>query len=134
MSVTGLKGVLDGIDKASKRYRDAARAAIYQKGLQIDGDAARMTPVNVGILRASHYVAPPTRGGIVEVGFGTDYAVPVHERTEVSHPVGEAKFLEKAVNKHRGSFEKDVAALTRSNFDKGVQFGVSSSVPTRPKE
>lgn len=31
---------------------------------------------------------------VVELGYDTDYAVPVHEILHVHHPVGQAKYLE----------------------------------------
>lgn len=78
---------------------EAVMIGVYALGEAILADATERTPVDTGRLRDSGYCAPPQKvdGQRVEVGFGTDYAVAVHERTGVSHPVGEAKFLEKAV-------------------------------------
>ena len=42
---------------------------------------------------------------------GKAYAVPVHERLGVRHPVGEAKFLENAVNHLSGEYAKYLQKL-----------------------
>lgn len=84
----------------AKTMPEAAARGIYAAGEVILADATERTPVDTGRLRSSGYCAPPrgTAGDyVVEVGFGTDYAPAVHEKTEVHHAVGEAKFLEKAI-------------------------------------
>jgi hypothetical protein len=50
-----------------------------------------------------------TQGAVVFEGF---YAIYVHERLDVKHPVGEAKFLEKAVRLTRGT----CASILRRDF------------------
>jgi hypothetical protein len=45
----------------------------------------------------------------VILGFGALYALAVHERTDVYHGVGEAKFLENAVNKAKKGYARDLA-------------------------
>jgi len=42
---------------------------------------------------------------------GKAYAVPVHERLGVRHPVGKAKFLENAVNHLSGEYAKYLQKL-----------------------
>ena len=43
------------------------------------------------------------------VGFGTDYAVPVHERVEAFHPIGSAKFLEIPFNDIRRGYRENLS-------------------------
>lgn len=63
-------------------------------------EAKRRTPLDTGALRASGHVGGPYRrnGGVeVVMGFGgpsAPYAIHVHERLDVFHRVGQAKFLE----------------------------------------
>jgi len=77
--------------------------ALYQEALIIQAASMRRTPVDTGALRASHETKPPeTKAGEVQVrivvgGPAAPYALFVHERLDVHHPVGEAKFLEKSV-------------------------------------
>lgn len=119
LSIKGKDLVQQALKKADKRYKDALGAAVYQKGLAILADAVKLTPVDTGRLRASHYATPP-EAGVVEIGFGADYALPVHERTEVRHTTGEAKFLQKAVDKHRSGYADWIARQTRANFEADV--------------
>jgi len=44
---------------------------------------------------------------------GISYAVPVHERTYVQHKTGEAKFLEKAVNKREKEFNPYIQKILK---------------------
>lgn len=77
----------------------AVEGALFTEAEVIMGVAKRRTPVDTGRLRSSGHVKPPTtRSGKSEVilGFGTDYAVYVHERP-ARHTVGQAKYLESAV-------------------------------------
>jgi len=98
--ITGTKRVMERLDYYSKRCPEAVIAGLMELGERVAADAVERTPVDSGRLRSTAYVAPPEMGGrgrSVEVGFGTDYAVHVHENTSARHAVGEAKFLEKAV-------------------------------------
>ena len=77
--------------------------------------AKERTPVDLGTLRASGTVLPPKVSGTgVEVvaGFGgaaSDYAVVVHERLDVSRPVGSAKFLESSFLERAGQMPRMLA-------------------------
>lgn len=51
--------------------------------------------------------------GAVIVGFSQNYAVHVHERTDLKHREGEAKFLEKAVAANAGQVSRMVAEIRR---------------------
>lgn len=86
--------------KVAKRYPPLFDAGIYRAGVEILRTAIPITPVEFGPLRASGYVSPPQHSGparYVEVGFGTRYAVPQHERFDYQHPRGGGpKYLERA--------------------------------------
>ena len=77
----------------------SAMAGLLALGEKIMAIATQMVPVDTGQLRRSGYVAPEDiiHEGVVEVGFGTDYAVYVHENVSAAHVTGEARFLQKAV-------------------------------------
>jgi hypothetical protein len=77
----------------------AVEGALFTEAEVMMGVSKRRTPVDTGRLRSTGHVKPPqTRGGKTEVvlGYGTDYAIYVHERP-ARHPVGQAKYLESAV-------------------------------------
>ncbi len=68
--------------------------ALVDVAEQVIGGAQQRCPVLTGALQASGTVEESdAAGGEVRVGFNTDYAAAVHERTEAAHPQGEARFL-----------------------------------------
>jgi hypothetical protein len=133
---SGLKALNKAVKEAENRQRGALGAALYQMGFEIAGDAVKRTPVATGRLRSTAYVSPPQGDEMeVQVGFGTDYAEAVHERTEVNHTVGEAKFLQNAVDKISSGFARNVSKKAQKNFERGVSISsVSATVPQTPKD
>ena len=138
-----LKLTITGTDQIARKLRALAShtpesivIGMYALAERIAADAVRRTPVDTGRLRSSGYVAPPSQTGNknkLEIGFGTDYAVAVHERTDVTHEVGEAKFLEKAVMaKAKGSLSF-IAKHAQRFVEKGGQ-PKSGKFPKRPSE
>jgi hypothetical protein len=69
--------------------------ALYDEMLIIFAASQEQVPVDTGRLRASASVERTSTVGepSVAIRYGTDYAVPVHDRTEVKHVVGKAKYL-----------------------------------------
>lgn len=134
--IEGVAKVLEALAKAGENYIDALDAAVYEKGQMILGDAKTLCPVDTGRLRATGYCAPPTdQGGPTQIGFGTDYALAVHEKIEIPHKVGEAKFLEKAVNMNTADYRDWLAKRTVENYAAGVKLGsVPATEPTTPAE
>lgn len=121
---------------ATATPHDLAKAMV-KMGENIIGDAKEITPVETGALRNSGHVRLPVfmmNDIRVDLGFGgvaggrgsfsdsgspsntedVGYALPVHERTDVYHRTGGAKFLEKAVMKNApfmvASFRKSLDA------------------------
>lgn len=85
--------------------------ALMKSGRLVERRAKQKTPVEWGNLKASGYSRWESSGKtpLVEIGYTADYAVPVHEDLESWHNVGEAKFLENALNES----EKDVYNLLK---------------------
>lgn len=52
----------------------------------------------------------------VLVGFGTNYALYVHENLEANHPVGQAKFLEQPARE----MQRDLADIVVEGMRKGI--------------
>lgn len=103
----------------------AAEAALYQGGSIIMTEAKQRAPLDVGTLRNSGYVTLPrtdSEGTFVEVGFGgaaKAYAVRQHEELSYRHDVGEAKYLERAIN----ATEKEVMAHVKRVAARAMQTG-----------
>lgn len=91
MSVSGLDELTD---KMSKVEGVDVVGALEELAWRILKVAKEKTPVDTGFLKSSGEVVEESDGWMVR--FTAKYALPVHERTEVNHPVGQAKFLEDA--------------------------------------
>lgn len=102
--------VLDGVEASCEE-------ALLTAALQIGAEAVSRAPAKTGGLRESARLtadgvpfavgqkdgkmkmldgARPRGARQVTLSFDTPYAAQVHEHTEISHAVGEAKFLERA--------------------------------------
>lgn len=126
---------MKALGKISHEAEGAAAAALYAEGFALDADMVPRIPVDFGLLRGSHYVAPPTYSGgaiVVEVGVGTEYAVFVHERTELRHPTGEAKFLERAIAARAPGMATRLAKAIGRNLANGTAVMPLSSAPAAP--
>lgn len=140
MTVKGDKEVLRKLRELTEDYPDALGAALYQEALELHRDSVNRTPVDTGRLRQSAYAAPPSPNTsfddmVAEVGYGTNYAIWVHERTELNHRVGEAKFLQNALDAKSKGYVKRVAGRVMSNVKRRLGIGgVSASAPTRPND
>lgn len=134
LTVTGQEELKKELVKWAKRYPPATAAALYRAGVRIERQAVQRTPVEYGVLRNSRYVAPPAdeQNPRVEVGYGTDYAVAVHERTELAHPRGgEAKYLQRAVDAEMGDMLQKLGSDVRAFAASGTRLGAPLA-PTQP--
>ena len=97
------------VEKSKMNHRVAK--ALQKAGGEIIRVSVQNTPLKTGELRKRSFNEGPLLKGDTYtqvVGYekygadwekgGTAYAVPVHENLESFHPVGEAKFLEKAID------------------------------------
>jgi hypothetical protein len=138
MALKGLVSVEKKLRELAEQIPRAVGAAMYQEGAAIAALAVEKAPVDTSRMRASAYVTPPTQTGagpVVEVGFGTEYAVYVHERTELRHPSGEAKFLEKALDARTSGYMERLAKRALLNAARGVGMGSlpASGFPPAPQ-
>lgn len=105
--------LLEGIRRGGERAIAAALKAVDQFGQHVLGDAQQLTPVKTGALKASGSTEPAeVRGGVIgkRIGFGVFYAIFVHERLDLHHAQGQAKFLETAIRNNATKFAPFVAA------------------------
>lgn len=103
VAIEGVEKLRAVLSRMSNESGPMLGKAIYQEAeSEIMPLAKERTPVDQGILKASGLVSLPEitpTGASVEMGFGgaaSDYAVPVHERSDLRHTVGQWKFLESA--------------------------------------
>lgn len=109
IEVRGTDKVLEALANVAKRAPAATIKAITGEAQVILRESVQLCPVDTGRLRQSAYVKP-TDETHVAIGYGADYALAVHERTEAHHENGtQAKFLTTPIDAHRNSFARDVA-------------------------
>jgi hypothetical protein len=128
--VEGIQEIERKLQDLVRKYPEAAATATYQEGLALLADSVKEVPVDTGRLRRTGYVDAPTdaRDPKVVVGYGTDYALPVHERTEVHHPVGKAKFLIDPMLLRSSGYRDRMIQRIAKNVRDGVTLGdVASS-------
>jgi len=101
--VKGTKELQRALEKLGKRALSEAGKALYAEAELIMTESKEQCPVDTGTLRGTGHVEQPKAEGRqvwVEMGYGgpaAPYAVYVHERTELRHKVGKAKYLEDPV-------------------------------------
>jgi hypothetical protein len=96
---TGLNEVLRNLNKEVAALKQRTVAGLWEAGLEVKRRSIELTPRKTGNLRASHYTIAyeSSSGPTVEIGLTAAYAPFVHERLELKHPIGQAKFLETAL-------------------------------------
>ena len=121
---------------ATDRYLRAVGGAVFLEASRVMGVSIREVPVDTGRLRATGFVTPPdvtTRDVSVQLGYGTEYAVPVHERTEVQHRTGKAKYLSDPLNAAQSGAARRIARDTRTLFEQRRGFA-TGPFPQRPPD
>lgn len=111
-----VSSLLAGLKAAEDRTVKAALAAVDKFGLQVLGDAQQLCPVKTGALKASATEEPAELHGsnvTKRIGFNTDYAAAVHERLDLAHTQGQAKFLETAIRNNAPKLAPFVAAAVK---------------------
>lgn len=115
VEIVGTQQVVNALRQLGVEAPKALASGMYEEAEGTMTLAKTLTPVKTGNLRGSGHVSlPEINGPVVELtmGFGgpagsgnhggetnaenVGYAVYVHERVELHHPVGQAKFLEAA--------------------------------------
>ena len=122
MYIANVEGLTAKLDGYADDMLDKVIQGLKECGGELEAEAVKLTPVDVGEMRSRSFVSDVyvNESGNLEivVGFerhgaetgmvnpkarGVLYAVPLHERTNVRHKVGQAKFLETA----RNNFERE---------------------------
>jgi hypothetical protein len=105
-----------GTEELIARGQTALLAEVRHALDELKDDAVAKTPEDTGALRGSYDVdGPHIAGTRVEgkVQAQEGYAVFVHERTHLEHPVGQAKFLQAALLENALRLRDRVAAAAR---------------------
>lgn len=128
--------ILRNLRHAGKRTKEAVAGSLYLEGTEVMRVSQRRVPVKTGTLKRTGYVAPPRNPNnpTVEVGYGTKYAIHVHERTDVRHRNGQAKYLFSVIDETRSGYEKRIGKRAERLFDEGKGIrAVPKEFPRKPK-
>ena len=144
VEIVGTENVIRNLRRLGLEAPNALAAGLYEEAQGTMTLAKTLTPVEFGNLRASGHVALPTiNGPVVEIalGFGgpagsgnhggqtnaedVGYAVYVHERVELKHPVGQAKFLEAAFQQRAEKLPTRLAAHLRRAWERVTGHGAA---------
>lgn len=136
--IRGARKILKNLRIISRRYEGALGSAIYLQAQSIMAQSKRLVPVDTGRLRATGYVGPPENRGLfriqVQAGYGTEYAVPVHEDMDARHSPGlTAKYLEKPTKAAAPKAAQRIAKWTRQFMETDRGFG-AVTFPASPQD
>lgn len=129
--------VRDALDWYADNAPDAFGAAIYERALGVEAQAIRNCPVDTGRLRSSAFVAAPeerSSGKVaVLIGFGTDYAVEVHE-TAKDYTTGGYKYLRRAMDSKKSQIAEQIAKAAHHFMEQGTGIAIldKTGIPEKP--
>ena len=126
MELTGDKELQGNIERTVVHVRREAKKFIAAEAEAIMEESMAEVPVETGALKASAFVEIDHEGNAT-FGYGggniqtnpksgiltEEYMLSVHERLDVIHPNGKAKFLEDPVRRHEQKMESTLAARLR---------------------
>jgi|TARA_Y100000310_G_scaffold7603_1_gene8333 hypothetical protein len=105
MAIQGSDKVLAELKRLKKECPLATKDALREDLFELEAASVPLVPVATGRLRNARTVVVR---GIIDpealLSYNTAYAVYVHERLDLRHPVGEAKFLEKPFKRRAKNF------------------------------
>lgn len=102
--------------QAKPRVMEAGRQAVDAAGEHILGQAQKLAPIKSGDLKGSATgEKAQIRGNNITktIGFSVHYAAAVHERLDLHHDQGQAKFLETALRQNQVRFSQYVVAAMK---------------------
>jgi hypothetical protein len=114
-----IKQFLKGLGEARQRAETAAVRAVNKAANHTIGQAQKLAPVDTGALKASGTALPAENNDgqiTATIGFNTDYAAAVHERLDLYHKQGQAKFLEVPLRQMEVKFKDFVMEEIRKSL------------------
>lgn len=130
----GWERLLSNILRSEHRVVGAAMRALKEEADAIMEESRNQVPVDTGTLKESAYVEEPQVAGneiVVNFGYGgpndkvnpksgkpaSEYAIYVHERTDLKHPTGKAKFLEDPLNNALRGMDERIGRKIRADIN-----------------
>jgi hypothetical protein len=114
VKLTGAGELQRELQRLMKEAPDAMADALLEEAHALGADSVPLTPLKRGRLRNSRFVElKKGKNPEATVGYDTEYAVHVHERTELRHPVGQAKFLQEPFERRQSGYFERLAARAK---------------------
>jgi hypothetical protein len=119
LTLLGAKALERTLTQLGSDYEKALGQALSIEANEIFAESQDLVPVRESILQGSGVVSKPkkdSRGVYVLVGYGTKYALPVHEMpdsTNWTKPGTGSKYLQRPFEKRLPGWKKRVAMNTR---------------------
>lgn len=110
-SIKGIPELAAKLKAVMQGNKEKTQRAILQEAYALQAESQKECPVDTGRLRASAYTRPTEEGA--RVGYTSDYSVYVHERVDIPHKVGKAKFLEDPMIRMQEGYAERVAARVK---------------------
>jgi hypothetical protein len=132
--VRGLQEVERGFQRLIREVPEALAVGMYLEAESIMSVSKRQVPVDTGRLRATGFVQLPVVSGSeisVTMGYGTNYAIFVHEITTARHRVGKAKYLQDPLEMSAQGMASRVARRAASQLVRGPRVR-PGMFPTEP--
>jgi len=102
------------LKRKEKKHKESMRRGLVKAGLYLQRESQKLVPVDLGTLKASARTTDVTTNDThpkVEVSYGTEYAIYVHEDLTANHPNGgQAKFLEEPARTKK----KEIAQIIKN--------------------
>jgi hypothetical protein len=136
ISPTDLAELKRKIEKGGRGIRGALGAAMHAEGLRLMNKSVKLAPVDTGRMRATQFVAPPENRNRpkVRLGYGTDYAIYVHEIQGLHHPTGQANFLRQPMEQAMAGYADRLAKRTWLYMQRGTEMEVNTATPKKPHD
>lgn len=130
IEIPNVSQVLSAVGIKTAEYKSAAAAAVYQETIQVYTESIKQVPVEYGRLRSSASVLAPKNVDNPEcvITYGTEYAIFVHERTDLRHTNGKAKYLSDPVHAASAGWSDRIAQRTKQNVSSGIGIGNTQDI------
>ncbi|MBE6506420.1 MAG: hypothetical protein E7Z72_00640 [Methanocorpusculum parvum] len=136
-TITGDDRLVAMLERSMKDMTETAAKAMMKFAGEIMGRSVDLAPIVTGELRSRSFIEGPLinasgTGYIAVIGYekhgvssggknpnakGNFYAVPVHERLDVRHPKGQAKFLEQPYKAASGEYLEYIANAVKEELN-----------------
>jgi hypothetical protein len=135
--VRGVREVSRALDEMWEMAKGALGEAMYNESHRIMLESQQQVPVDTSrLLRSAFVTLPMVEGNRITIvaGYDTPYAVMQHERTDLNHRVGKAKFLSDPLFAATGGMLNRIGRDTFANLQGGVTTTTPRNLPIHPPE